>query len=579
MPKIKRDKREPNQQPLQSAPLIDEYITGIQTRQTLVLDDNSPLLTPLTIEKPTLKPVFQTTKQPNSAEGRTLEGETPVSQVTPLLGTTPSENNLIQYRNTPDDILDILGTRVYEGYVETPLQTLDCITVNQPKWFLPLVEEAKCIAEEIRIEKINEQWAGIPHEQLLNQSFTNQLNSIQILEQLAPLQLAKEHLPGDIVDILERLGKVDNIPFNQLYYIAENCADHYYNKVIETFISILKCQFADSQLLLVNTTQSLKFLEEYADCQAQIWRIFQRHQTILKDFQDLHLNFEDFKNSIEKDFAFLKEATKRNIENFQTSLNLQQTYSTSLCSHVNNIYYKLAELQRQIQYHDLHMNSGDTIQIEAPDFDLDIDDISPTTIDQESNNWLTQGTTSLTSKFTEPEIECITPAPSNQYTALQEMDWPDAILVEIPSQIDQLNDQRIDTQWTRCNSAPVKIPQLEENLEEEQYPDLDSYLMHHNTFEASQCICQDYRSRLLTLDDEKYYEEVDKAYYMNGTPAVQDYQLAKQAPGPRRTTQELMQIFGKGRGQTCREELHGHRPFGSRMRSLQSCIQRKIKKN
>ena len=77
--------------------------------------------------------------------------------------------------------------------------------------FLPLAEEAKHIAKEIRIEKINGQWAEIPCEQLLNQSFTDQLNSIQILEQLTPLQLAKEHLPGDIIDILERLGKADNI--------------------------------------------------------------------------------------------------------------------------------------------------------------------------------------------------------------------------------------------------------------------------------------------------------------------------------------------------------------------------------
>ena len=137
--------------------------------------------------------------------------------------------------------------------LKLPLQTLDGIVVNQPKQFLPLAEEDKHIAEEIRIEKINEQWAGIPCEQLLNQSFTDQLNSIQILEQLAPLQLAKEHLPRDIVDILERLGKVDNILFNQLYYIAENCADRYCSKVIETFVSILKCQFADCQLLLVNT--------------------------------------------------------------------------------------------------------------------------------------------------------------------------------------------------------------------------------------------------------------------------------------------------------------------------------------
>ena len=139
------------------------------------------------------------------------------------------------------------------------------------------------------------------------------------------------------------------------------------------------------------------------------------------------------------------------------------------------------------------MNSGDTIQIEAPDFDPDIDDISPTTIDQESNNQLTQGTTSLTPKSTEPEIECITPAPSNNHTAPQETDWPDAILVEILSQIDQPNDQRIDTQQTQHNSEPVEIPQLEENSEEEQYPDLDSFLTHHNTFEASQHICQDYQ--------------------------------------------------------------------------------------
>ena len=194
--------------------------------------------------------------------------------------------------------------------------------VNQPKRFLPLVEEAKCLTEEISIEKLNKKWSGIPCEQLLNQSFMDQLNSIQILQQLTPLQLAKQHLPVDIIDILEHLGKADNIPFNQLYYIAENCANRYYSKVIETFVCILKCQFANRQLLLVNTACSLKFLEEYTDCQSQIWKIFQKHQTIPEDFQDLHLHFDDFKNSIEKDFKFLKEATSRNVENFQTSLNL-----------------------------------------------------------------------------------------------------------------------------------------------------------------------------------------------------------------------------------------------------------------
>ena len=181
--KYKREKCELNQEPLQSAlPQIDEYLVGIQTRQTLVIYDNSSPPAPLTIEIPEWKETIQIMKQPESTADTIAESETLVSQVTPLLGTTPSENSQIQHRNMPEDISDILGTRVYEGYVETPLQTLDGIIVNQPKQFLPLTEEAKQVAKEIRIQKINEQWAGIPHEQLLNQSFNDQLNSIQILE-------------------------------------------------------------------------------------------------------------------------------------------------------------------------------------------------------------------------------------------------------------------------------------------------------------------------------------------------------------------------------------------------------------
>ena len=314
-PKLHKEKHEQDQQPLQSAlPPKDEYLVGIQIRQTLVIKDDSSLLTPLTIDKPEWKETIQMKKQPESTIDMILEGETLISQVTPLLGTTPSENTQIQHRNTSEDISDILGTRVYKRYVDTPLQTLDGIIINQPKCFLPLAEKAKRITEEIRIEKINEQWAGIPSEQLLNQYFNDQLNSIQILEQLAPLRLAKEHLPGDIIDILERLGKADNIPFNQLYYIAENCTDCYYSKVIETFVTLLKRQFADWQLLLVNTTRSLKFLKDYADRQGQIWKIFQKHQTIPDDIQDLHFHIDDFKNRIEKEFAFLKEATRKNIK-------------------------------------------------------------------------------------------------------------------------------------------------------------------------------------------------------------------------------------------------------------------------
>ena len=455
-PKLHKEKHEQDQQPLQMAlPPKGKYLVETQTRQTLVIEDNSSPLTPLTIEKPERKGTLQMKKQSESTTDMILEGETLISQVALLLGTTPSENTQIQHQNTPEDISDILGTRVYKRYVDTPLQTLDGIIVNQPKHFLPFAEEAKRIAKEIRIEKINEQWAGIPREQLLNQSFKDQLNSIQILEQLAPLQLAKEHLPGDIIDILERLGKADNIPFSQLYHIAKNCTDRYYSKVIETFVALLKCQFTDRQLLLVNTASSLKFLKDYADHQGQIWKIFQKHQTIPDDIQDLNFHIDDFKNGIEKEFAFLKEATHKNVENFQSSLSLQQMYSTTLCSHVNNIYNKLVELQWQLPHPNLHMNTGDAIQIEAPDFDPDIDEVLPTSTDQDTNDPVTQGSEKHILKSADKEIECRIPASPRQNTDTQEVDWSDTIPVEIPPQHNQQIEQNIFTQLTHRHLGPV----------------------------------------------------------------------------------------------------------------------------
>ena len=536
----------------------------------LVIEDDSSLLAPSSINEPECKETLVPTERPEPMTEVTSAGDTFVSQVIPLLGITPCENTQLQSRNMPEDIADILGTRTFQRYVDMPLQTLDGIIMNQPKCFLPLTKKAKRITEEIRIEKINGQWSGILQEQLLNQSFNDQLNSIQILEQLAPLQLVKEHMPGDIVDILERLGKADNIPFNQLYYIAENCADRYYSKVIETFVALLKCQFMDRQFLLVNTARSLKFLEEYVDQQVLIWDIFKRHQTIPNDIQDLRFHIDDFKTNIEKEFSLLKEATRKNVENFQSSLNLQQTYSTALCSHVNNIYNKLAEIQQQLPHSNQHINMGNLIQIEAPDFDPDIDKALSIPVGQNLDYQETQRSLNSTQQFPKKTAKSRTPASSHQDA--QEVDWPDVIPVEIPPQPDQNIKQNITTLPIQYEIDQAEIPQLETNPEEEQSQDLQMYLTR-NTYEESQHIRREYSARLLELDGDRYYQEIDRAYQTYGPLPAQHYIPANQAPGPRRMTQELMQIFGKGRGQACREELHGHRPFGARTRSLQSRIQ------
>ena len=150
-----------------------------------------------------------------------------------------------------------------------------------------------------------------------------------------PLQAAKEHLPQDIINILELLGKVDNIPFNQLYSLAEDCADQYYTKVIKTLTQLLKSSFNDRQTILVNMERALKFLELYENRQTKLWKV-------LSKYHKLPDHFHDLQTTLQTEFNLLKKVTSKNIENLHNIINLQQTYTTSLCSHINTIYTKLA---------------------------------------------------------------------------------------------------------------------------------------------------------------------------------------------------------------------------------------------
>ena len=166
-----------------------------------------------------------------------------------------------------------MGLSSCEEHVNMPLQTLDGQYVNQPSHFLPLVQEARKLAQKIKQEEEALQWSDIPVEQLLNSSFTEQLNGIQSLQQIAPFHAVKEHLPKDIITILERLGKVDNTLFNKLYYLAENCTDCYYTSVIKTFVEIIKHSVTDHQIVLVNMARALKYLEDFSQRQSQLFKV------------------------------------------------------------------------------------------------------------------------------------------------------------------------------------------------------------------------------------------------------------------------------------------------------------------
>ena len=207
--------------------------------------------------------------------------------------------------------------------LKTPLQTLDGIYMNQPKRFLPLAKEAKKLAEEFQKEQIASQLAGLPPEKLLQESFMEQQDALQSIDQLAPLTTAKEHLPTDIINILELLGKADNIPFNQLYNLAEDCADGYYTKVIKTLTHLLKNSYHDRHLVLVNSARALKFLELYAARQAKLWKVLSKYDCFPDQFHDL-------KTNLQTEFNLLKKATSKNTEDMQEAIQSQQAYTTAL---------------------------------------------------------------------------------------------------------------------------------------------------------------------------------------------------------------------------------------------------------
>ena len=131
------------------------------------------------------------------------------------------------------------------------------------------------------------------------------------------------------------------MPFNQLYSLAEDCADRYYTKVIKTLTQLLKGSLNNRQIVLVNTARALKFLESHGKRQTKLWKV-------LSKYDKLPDHFHDLQTALQTEFNLLKKATSKNVKNLHDAINLQQTYTTSLCSHVNTIYTKLVQLDKQI---------------------------------------------------------------------------------------------------------------------------------------------------------------------------------------------------------------------------------------
>ena len=214
----------------------------------------------------------------------------------------------------------------------------------------------------------------------MQESFLEQLDALQALDQLAPLTAVKEHLPGDIINILSHLRKADNMPFNQLYSLMEDCADRYYIKVMHTLTCLMKNSFHNRQLILINTARALKFLESYALRQTKLLKVLSKYH----NYPD---HFHDLKTTLQTKFELLKTATSKNVQNLQEMVQAQQAYTTVLLGHIAALHTKLEHLDKQIQIHCTYPHQQlDAVQLNALDYDPDIDgDTNSTNAIQLSN--------------------------------------------------------------------------------------------------------------------------------------------------------------------------------------------------
>ena len=113
--------------------------------------------------------------------------------------------------------------------------------------------------------------------------------------------------------------------------------------------------------------RALKFLESYGNTQTKLWKVVSKYDRLPDHFHDLQ-------TTLQTEFNLLKKATSKNIKNLHKAVNLHQTYTTSLCNHVNSIYTKLVQLDRQIQTHCLYSHSqSDSVQLNALEYDSNID--------------------------------------------------------------------------------------------------------------------------------------------------------------------------------------------------------------
>ena len=137
------------------------------------------------------------------------------------------------------------------------------------------------------------------------------------------------------------------------------------------------------------------------------------------------------------------------------------------------------------------------------------------------------------------------------------------------------------------------IPELEtdeENWDDGQFDDAE-LLNHHNSTEESDRIHHEYSAYFEKVDNQEYspynttqsveYQIPEPDYYNADTQPQQHqrHQHKNVYLPPPPSIKDLCTCYGQGHGRARRLELHSHKLYGEKTRSLESRLARKCKKN
>ena len=193
-------------------------------------------------------------------------------------------------------------------------------------------------------------------------------------------------------------------------------------------------------------------------------------------------------NLLQAEFELLKMATSKNIQSINEVVESQQAHTTVLDGHINTLYTKLAQLDKQVQVHCIYPHSqSNAIQLNTPDYDPDIDgDPDPVTDVQPPNaKSSTEDTSTGTPKLEDHNtIPLVTNRPEHQ---------PSEVSPDINSNEHNNVEQHRAEHPSNYRPQLEDIPELEtdeENWDEGQFDDAELLYNHNSTEESDRIRCE-----------------------------------------------------------------------------------------